>query len=119
MKDRFVSLIVTGLLIAVLSGQAGAQLLFKHGEAYTNYAFEGYRAYESLIFGRTRSPQFDNLGQFVMNGVSVYELNEYRTIDPVSGSIITKPSLYDSYLNRLVISGLKKYISKKAKLECL
>ena len=32
MKDRFVSLIVTGLLIAVLSGQAGAQLLFKHGE---------------------------------------------------------------------------------------
>ena len=105
MKDRFVSLIVTGLLIAVLSGQAGAQLLFKHGEAYTNYAFEGYRAYESLIFGRTRSPQFDNLGQFVMNGVSVYELNEYRTIDPVSGSIITKPSLYDSYLNRLVISG--------------
>ena len=41
MKDRFVSLTVTGFLIAVLSGQADAQLLFKHGETYTNYAFEG------------------------------------------------------------------------------
>ncbi|MEE3235057.1 MAG: hypothetical protein VX294_12880 [Candidatus Latescibacterota bacterium] len=80
-------------------------LLFKPGEPYVNYAYEGYRAYESLIFGRTRTPQFDNLGQFVMNGVSVFELKEYRTIDPVSGSIITKPRLYQSYLNRLVIAG--------------
>ena len=79
-------------------------LLFKPGESYVNYAYEGYRAYESLIFGRTRTPQFDNLGQFVMNGVSVFELKEYRTIDPVSGSIITKPRLYQSYLNRLVIA---------------
>ncbi len=91
------------LLFTVYSGHA--DLLFKPGEPYVNYAFEGYRAYESLIFGRTRAPQFDNLGQFVMNGVSVFELKEYRTIDPVSGSIITKPRLYQSYLNRLVIAG--------------
>ena len=85
MKDRFVSLIVTGLLIAVLSGQAGAQLLFKHGED-TNYAFGRCRAYESLIFGHARSPQFDNAGQFVMNGVSVCELNEYArlTLSPAA-----------------------------------
>ena len=76
------------LLVTVYSGHA--DLLFKPGEPYVNYAFEGYRAYESLIFGRTRAPQFDNLGQFVMNGVSVFELKEYRTIDPVSGSIITQ-----------------------------
>ena len=105
MKERFIHPFIAILLLAGSVGQTDAQLLFRQGEPYTNYAFEGYRAYESLIFGRTRSPQFDNLGQFVMNGVSVYELNEYRTINPVSGSIITKPSLYESYLNRLVISG--------------
>ena len=105
MKERFIHPFIAIFLLAGSVGQTDAQLLFRQGEPYTNYAFEGYRAYESLIFGRTRSPQFDNLGQFVMNGVSVYELNEYRTIDPVSGSIITKPSLYESYLNRLVISG--------------
>ena len=91
-------------LLAAWGGRAEAQLLFKPGEPYVNYAFEGYRAYESLIFGRDRTPQFDNLGQFVMNGVSVFELREFRTIDPVSGSIITKPNLYQSYLNRLVIA---------------
>ena len=76
MKERFIHPFIAILLLAGSVGQTDAQLLFRQGEPYTNYAFEGYRAYESLIFGRTRSPQFDNLGQFVMNGVSVYELNE-------------------------------------------
>lgn len=105
MTERSIRQFIAMLLVAVSTGPVDAQLLFRQGEPYTNYAFEGYRAYESLIFGRTRSPQFDNLGQFIMNGVSVYELNEYRTINPVPGSIITKPGVYESYLNRLVISG--------------
>lgn len=93
-------------LASLLAGSAplGAQLLFKPGEPYENYAYESYRSYESVVFGRDRRPQFDNLGQFVMNGVGVFELQEYRTISPVAGSIISKPSLYESYLNRLVIA---------------
>ena len=91
-------------LLFAWGAPAEAQMLFKPGEPYVNYAYEGYRAYESLIFGRDRTPQFDNLGQFVMNGVSVFELQEFRTIDPVSGSIIAKPRLYQGYLNRLVIA---------------
>ena len=91
-------------LLFAWGARAEAQMLFKPGEPYVNYAYEGYRAYESLIFGRDRTPQFDNLGQFVMNGVSVFELQEFRTIDPVSGSIIAKPRLYQGYLNRLVIA---------------
>ncbi|MEW6754525.1 MAG: hypothetical protein AB1505_26615, partial [Candidatus Latescibacterota bacterium] len=80
------------------------QLLLRPGEPYLNYAYESYRGYESVVFGRDRRPQFDNLGQFVMNGVSVFQLQEYRTISPVAGSIIAKPSLYESYLNRLVVA---------------
>ena len=94
-------------LLVLLLGSAplAAQLLFKPGEPYVNYAYESYRSYESVVFGRDRKPQFDNLGQFVMNGVSVFELQEYRSISPAAGSIIAKPSLYESYLNRLVIAN--------------
>ena len=85
----------------------GAQLIFGQGkkeEPYVNYAYESYRAYESVIFGRDRRPKFDNMGQFVMRGIDVFELQEYRTISPVRGSIIAKPNRYQSYLNRLVIA---------------
>ena len=56
MKERFIHPFIAILLLAGSVGQTDAQLLFRQGEPYTNYAFEGYRAYESLIFGRTRSP---------------------------------------------------------------
>lgn len=86
---------------------ANAQLIFGQGkkeEPYVNYAYESYRAYESFIFGRDRVPKFDNMGQFVMRGIDVFELQEFRTINPVRGSIISKPNRYQSYLNRLVIA---------------
>ena len=54
MKERFMHPFIAILLLAGSVGQTDAQLLFRQGEPYTNYAFEGYRAYESLIFGRTR-----------------------------------------------------------------
>ena len=82
-----------------------AQLLFRPGEPYINYAYESYRSYENLIFGRDRTPQFDPLGQFVLNGATVFQLQEFRTIRPAAGSIIAKPRLYEAYLNRLVIAN--------------
>ena len=81
-----------------------AQLLFKPGEPYVNYAYEGYRSYQNLIFARDRLPVFDPLGQFVMNGTEVFKLQETRTLAPVPGTLISKPRLYQSYLNRLVIA---------------
>ena len=72
---------------------------------YINYAYESYRSYENLIFGRDRTPQFDPLGQFVLNGATVFQLQEFRTIRPAAGSIIAKPRLYEAYLNRLVIAN--------------
>jgi len=97
-----------GALVLTLSAMpATGQFLLRAGEPYVNYAYEGYRSYESIFFGRDRTPQFDNLGQFVMNGISVFELQELRTIDPMAGSIIAKPGLYQNYLNRLVIADDK------------
>ena len=81
-----------------------AQLLFKPGEPYVNYAYEGYRSYQNLIFARDRLPVFDPLGQFVMNGTEVFKLQETRTLAPAPGTLISKPRLYQRYLNRLVIA---------------
>jgi hypothetical protein len=91
-------------LIVAIPVSAPAQLLFRPGEPYVNYAYESYRAYDSIFFGRDRTPQFDALGQFVMNGINVFELQEFRSISPSSGSIIRKPFRYGRYLNRLVVA---------------
>lgn len=98
-----------GVLTAVLvlfglTSASRAQLLFRPGEPYINYARESYRAYDSILFGRDRTPQFDALGQFVMNGINVFELQEFRSISPTHGSLLRKPSRYGGYLNRLVIA---------------
>ena len=93
------------LLLACLGSQPlAAQLLFRGGEPYVNYAREGYWPYESLLYGKDRTPQFDNLGQFVMTGASVFELQQSHSIAPAHGSIISKPRLYGTYLNRLVVA---------------
>ncbi|MEE2657867.1 MAG: hypothetical protein VX733_05130 [Candidatus Latescibacterota bacterium] len=84
---------------------ATAQLLYKPGEPYVNYAHESYRSYQNMIFSRDRLPVFDPLGQFVMNGTEVFRLDESRTLAPAPGTLISKPRLYQSYLNRLVIAN--------------
>ena len=81
-----------------------AQLLFRAGEPYVNYAREGYWPYETVLYGKDRRPQFDNLGQFVMSGTKVFELQQFHSIAPEPGSLISKPRLYQDYLNRLIIA---------------
>lgn len=100
---RYIAVLVPLALLGWAAAEA--QLLFKPGEPYVNYAYESYRSYENLIFGRDRTPQFDPLGQFVMNGATVFKLQEFRSIRPAPGSIIGKPELYGVYLNRLVIAN--------------
>ena len=94
------------LVLTLAYGAAvDAQLIIRNTEPYRNYAYEGYRPYESLVFGRDRTPQFDNMGQFVMNGVNVFELQEFRTLQTTPGSIIGKERQYGDFLNRLVIAN--------------
>ena len=93
------------LLLGALGTPLSAQLLFRSLEPYANYAYEGYWPYESVVYGRDRTPQFDNLGQFVMNGSSVFELQQLHSPGREDGSRISKPRLYGSYLNRLLVAN--------------
>ena len=93
------------LLLGALGNPLSAQLLFRSAEPYANYAYEGYWPYESVVYGRDRTPQFDNLGQFVMSGSSVFELQQLHSPGREDGSRISKPRLYNSYLNRLVVAN--------------
>jgi hypothetical protein len=99
---------IIGVALTASVHPSAAQLLHGQGkkeEPYLNYAYESYRPYENVVFGRDRTPKFDNMGQFVMRGIDVFELQEFRTISPTPGSIISKPVRYQSYLNRLVIGN--------------
>jgi hypothetical protein len=104
-EHRHIVRVLVALLLSWLGSQPlVAQLLFRAGEPYVNYASEGYWPYESLLYGKDRRPQFDNLGQFVMSGTNVFELQQFHSIAPAPGSIISKPRLYRTYLNRLVVA---------------
>ena len=104
-EHRHIVRILVALLLSWLGSQPlVAQLLFRAGEPYVNYAREGYWPYESLLYGKDRRPQFDHLGQFVMSGTNVFELQQFHSIAPAPGSIISKPRLYRTYLNRLVVA---------------
>ncbi len=94
-----------GLVVLLGSPPLGAQLLFRPGEPYVNYASESYWPYQTVLYGKDRTLQFDNLGQFVMRGATVFEFQQYQTIAPTSGSFLSKPRLYQDYLNRLVIAN--------------
>ena len=104
---RHVTPVAAAYVLMVSGGAAPsqAQLLFRPGEPYVNYAYESYRSYQNLIFARDRLPVFDPLGQFVMNGTEVFKLQESRTLSPAPGTLISKPRLYQNYLNRLVIAN--------------
>ena len=102
--NRHLAFLALALVLAC-GAAVDAQLIIRNTEPYRNYAYEGYRPYESLVFGRDRTPQFDNMGQFVMNGVNVFELQEFRTLQTTPGSIIGKERQYGDFLNRLVIAN--------------
>jgi hypothetical protein len=83
---------------------AGGQLLYDAPEEYDNYARIGYRPYTAGVFGRTTRNVYDELGNFVMDGVEVFQLDESRTDAPNPGSYINKGYFYGAYLNRLVVA---------------
>ena len=80
------------------------QLLYDAAEEYENYARQGYRPYTAGVFGRTTRNVYDELGNFLMDGVEVFQLDEGRTDAPNPGSLIDKNYFYGAYLNRLVVA---------------
>ena len=94
------------LILAILAWAAPAlgQLLYDAADRYESYARQGYRTYNSGIFGQVTRNRYDDLGNFVLDGVRVFELEEGRTNPPESGSFIDKSRFYQQYLNRLLVA---------------
>jgi len=88
---------------AILAGVAGGQLLYDEEEDYVNYARQGYRPYTGGVWSELRRPVFDELGNYMMQGVDIYRTEEGREDDPLAGSLINKSNEYRINLNRLVI----------------
>ena len=93
------------LLLVVLAWAAPAfgQLLYDAEERYESYARQGYRAYNSGIFGQVTRNMYDDLGNFVLDGVGVFELEEGRTNPPESVALSTRAAL-PAVLNRLLVA---------------
>ena len=101
---RGVRVMVLLLVVLAWSAPAFGQLLYDAEERYESYARQGYRAYNSGIFGQVTRNMYDDLGNFVLDGVGVFELEEGRTNPPESGSFIDKSRFYQQYLNRLLVA---------------
>jgi hypothetical protein len=84
-------------------------LLYRPGLlTYDNYGIEGYRPWPRNVLTRTANPVYDEFGQFLVNGVEVYRMEETRRFDdpvnPFSGSTVNKPGNYTNYMNRLMVA---------------
>ena len=95
------------MVLFVSSRSAETQLLYdtqRVEDDHINYARQGYRPYPPGVFGRTTKNVYDELGNFVMEGIEVFHLDESRTNAPLPGSFIDKWRFYGAYLNRLVVA---------------
>ena len=88
MTDLTKAILRSLLLVGALIGAASGQLLFDEEEDYVNYARQGYRPYTGGVWSELRRPVFDELGNYMMQGVDIYRTEEGREDDPLAGSLI-------------------------------
>ena len=101
-------------LLVLLPSAAFCQLLFEPGEEYENYGREDYKRYGKSIFYRILNPVYDEMGDFVTNGVEIFSLRETHTVYPRPGSRVWKGEYFYKYVNGLVVSHNilgRKYMS--------
>ena len=93
------------LALLVIAGEAAGQLLFKEKPRYENYGEQGYRQYGRGLVGRSTEYLFDEMGEFLMDGVEVYSLREDRVeAERVpAGSTMRKHDFYYRFINGLAI----------------
>ena len=92
-------------------------------EDYENYALSGYRdALQPIVVGKGTSlgnsygsssvagyfveqerSTYDPFGNYLVDGLDVFRLEEYRTVAPDNGSLLFKSNLYNRLFQNLVI----------------
>ncbi len=86
-----------------LCGQA--QLIYRPTEEYENYGFEGYRPYGRTVIDKPTDRMYDPFGNYLGEGVKIYNLSEYKARSPDRGSFLDKNPFYYLYSKRLIIGG--------------
>lgn len=75
-------------------------------QSYMNYSGRNYENYSSTFI---RKKFFDNFGNFLIEGTTIYELSEVQRqafgADLTGGSDLIKSRFYQSYFNNLVIGS--------------
>ncbi len=104
-----VTIFATAVMVSGIAsfGDAHAQFLNRQyhqlweREEYENYASISYRDYDPKREQRT----FDPFGIYLIDGVEIFRLEEYRSIAPFSGSALYKSSLFHDLFQNLTIVG--------------
>lgn len=108
------SLIITGVLLLITGDLAHSQLLFREGMEFEHYGRNGYNKYARSLINRSSNPRYDDFGNYVMDGVRVFEwteakINSKHTNTAEAYSSIYKTNYIDDgeyyrqYLNNLVV----------------
>lgn len=105
-KFRLLSVVI---LFLICAGSLRSQFIdrdeFKGNTGYMNYSGRNYENY-SIQFLKRKI--YDNFGNFLVDGLSVYELGEAQSqfVDPrLGGSDVQKSKYYNLWFNNLVIGN--------------
>lgn len=106
--------LVSGAFLISSAETSFCQLLFKPGMEQEYYGKTGYNKYGRSIVSRSANPKYDEFGNFVMDGVRIFEWNEekkssasnilsdrYSTL--YKTNYIDEGEYYRQYLNNLVV----------------
>lgn len=108
------SLIFAGAILLLSFDSAFCQLLFKPGMEPENYGRAGYLKYGRSVINRQANPKYDSFGNYIMDGVRVFQwdeekINSRHTLSGEAYSKLEKTNEIDEgeyfreYLNNLVV----------------
>ena len=80
-------------------------LMYRPGEGYITHSREPYKHWPRSYLVRPEDLVYDELGNFVTEGIEVFRLRESRTLDPAPGSVIDKSRYFKDYLSRLAVAS--------------
>ena len=98
------------LIAILLSTQSYSQFISNKGKQSTSYLNYSGRNYENYSQTFLRKKFFDNFGNFLVEGTTVYELSEVQKQQtsseiPSGNSDLIKSRYYQNYFNNLVIAN--------------
>lgn len=73
-----VTCLMAGAILTLSATSSYGQLLFKPEQDQEWYGREGYYRYGRSLLNRSANPQYDEFGNYIFDGVRIYEWNELK-----------------------------------------